>query len=722
MNFIFENGSLILELTDPRRIGLVRRDISDLAILQSEDLQKFQDLMKRYLVGKTFNTHIAFLEVVGKPFGRYLRSDSLLMREGRALLPNEYYGWQYLVLQFGLWYISQPTRCSLESLCRRWQKQVCPWLIFLQEEGFIPMGVFWNNMRLPEESASQGSPKMPSLLGEVPASNVDEEVKIEKVPIDKTLAGPLFWHSDAAYLDAFESRLRLCDNVLAHALKDYWVRLVRDYRTGKRMLMQTSEAMYIELENSNNWLVPKDWMLVKIGSSSNPGGFLWALRILHHLLTHSSDVTCLTVYKLNLHPGLVKDGLLFHYREKEMMEPSALLPDQYQLFTPRGIFYRYLGILNGADVAVAMAILIREHPNINPESLSGAKLLNGQNKHFLLVADDNRQIFSVDKPRAKSRKYAALSPLAAQVMRHVIRATAPVRALLKKANNPHWRYLFLGDVFQGQLGHAPWSHTELLHDQKRSVSLANLYPSLAEAGLTSGTLTFAKIRNTQGVLTWFDNGSMVAVSKRLGNSCRTAMKFYIPQSLLTAWNERIIRRFQNTLLVIASHGEEWALDVVDMPTAAELNHFLAQLVVEMPYGQSPLGDQVHEKFGVRFAIGGDTTLVASNLGHSLHVRLSPQSLSLLLGYRQWAADHLPLSAQKLPDKETGLTPKFFMDLAVMLQGAAQNADIGDKLREALDVAKLKRCYDQALELLPSMTKKLSKLSLEFDSKGEVYEH
>ena len=66
---------------------------------------------------------------------------------------------------------------------------------------------------LPKEQGG-ANPQQPKLLGELPTVTIADNHKIEKPPIDKTLAGPIFWRGDAEYLDEIERILGLCAHFL----------------------------------------------------------------------------------------------------------------------------------------------------------------------------------------------------------------------------------------------------------------------------------------------------------------------------------------------------------------------------------------------------------------------------------------------------------------------------------------------------------------------------
>ncbi|PSW06085.1 hypothetical protein [Photobacterium lipolyticum] len=741
MHFVQQGNTLTALITNPRRTEPERSDISPLLILYAEDRNRLLNATSQRAVAKAYKTQISYVRDILRPFGHYLHWDIALHQDGVCRLPDTFEDWQRLVLQFGLWYISRPgTKATLKTLCGAGRMCVRPWLEFLQEDGLLPLGVMLPDFRLPEEQGSHGSPQNPRLLGEQPAKPTRDDEPIEKVrePLDKTLAGPIFWHTDAEYLDQVETSLRHRDQVLADVLDDYWLRLVRDYRRGQQMLQQITADDWCLREQNSIWqdtvtltVVDKNRgqyqkQLSKVlASPSHPEGHLWGLRMMQQQLEHNNDPECLRPKTLRQHPATRNKFLAASESTPiaSLLSASTLPPQQAEFLSLEQLYHRFLGLLSNTDMVVAMALLIREHANLTPEALAGAQLLNVRGKSYMLLSDEGQQIFSVDKPRAGSRKYAALTPRAARVLRHLQRATAPVRALLKRAGHPHWRYLLLG-VTQVRknvngLGHPSYLPPKRLYVTAAGsykFSLARCYPVLANAGLGAGTLDFSKIRHTQGVLAWFDKGSVRAVQKRLGNSYRVAIEHYIPESLLQAWNERIIRRFQNTLLVLAAAGEDYLLEVVDMPNLAELHRFLAQLVYELPAGRSPIADKLQQLYSERYHIdhAGQpaTGQAAPTPDDLLHLRLSPNSLALLLAYRQWAQQHLTPALQSQPDHLTGLTPKHFIDLGGMLQAAAQNDDIGKALRESLNVKKLQRAYGQAESKVPELVSRLTHLSLQ----------
>src|SRR5690606_17125473 len=97
-----------------------------------------------------------------------------------------------------------------------------------------------------------------------------------------------------------ETTLRVRDRVLGEALLDYWARLVRDYRSGKKLLAQLTEEDWF-CKQEVGWKLNGMSYLI---SPSNPDGHVWALRLLYQQLHTSDDPHCLSPDKLNEHPAV----------------------------------------------------------------------------------------------------------------------------------------------------------------------------------------------------------------------------------------------------------------------------------------------------------------------------------------------------------------------------------------------------------------------------------
>lgn len=707
MIFNITDGNLSALLDDPKRRNQHRLDLSTFPVLPEEELNRLLNATEKFISPKTPETQRAYLHSAFSLLGKYLSARS------KTNLPSTFNDWQFLILDWYAWYLSnKESKASIISRVSQWDNFVVPLVKGLTDEGLLPIGLVIPTKKFRREIISTRSPRHPDLLGEAPAKEADYKTD----PINKTLAGPIFWRSDLDYLKEIENSIHSRNKLLKGVADDYWLRLIKDYRQGRKLLRKIPENEFLRRVHAKDWrrqvpcnLPTRSTIYRRVTDPRVENSSPWALGVLEYILKTENDENCFSTERLQKNKAFL-DRFLHtqkHTPIHDLLRSTSLRADQLSKVDRRTMFARFLGILTPLDMAVAMAILIQEHPNINPESLGEAKLLNSRGKSYLIVSDNKAHpIFSVDKPRARSRKYSALSHRAQIVIKHVIRATELVRQLLRRSGSKHWRYLFVGYSTGSWniLGH-PVIRASLLTDLNRQ-SLSRLYPELAAGGLTQDTLSFSKIRTTQGVLEWFSSGSLHKVSRKLGNSYNVVLEHYIPKPLIRLWNERIIRRFQNTLIALAASNEDYLVEVTDMQDYEELMSFLAQVLMENPTGHSPIGDSLHQ----RFNFSEDRT-VPNDPNSMLSLRIEGNSLALLYAFDHITRSKISPKAMRIVDPNTGLSPKHFVDLSTLLKQAAESEVISEALGESLELYKLKKAHASACELLPSLIRKINHLQI-----------
>ncbi|HWW05641.1 hypothetical protein [Collimonas sp.] len=414
-------GNLCALLDNPMRENLHRICLADFSDLSHLDREKLFNATVLSESGKAYRSQTRTLYSALRPFGRFI------LNEGVCSFPTTRQEWQSILLRFQSYYLRDPeSNAIFSSRCRTWDDSVVLWLRGLTAESVIPRGVQYPRCDLPEPVVDPGSPSRPKLLGDRAA-----DCTPISAPINKTLAGPIFWRSEVEYLDEVEENLRARNNIVRDVLGDYWLRLTKDYRTGKNQMRKISPIEFQRRMAESDW--NSDLVRPKIGQYGGdlaplthpdvPNNLGWALVIAKNELQISNDIECLSRRKLGAHPAMLWN--FFHKGKSTLNLTSytALRAEQSARLEERLLFYRLLGVLSNVDLAVAVAILIQEHPNFTPEALISARLINSRGRSGLLVADGGRsRIFSVDKPRAGSRKYALL-PLVKNV--HVNISTIP---------------------------------------------------------------------------------------------------------------------------------------------------------------------------------------------------------------------------------------------------------------------------------------------------------
>jgi len=141
---------------------------------------------------------------------------------------------------------------------------------------------------------------------------------------------------------------------------------------------------------------------------------------------------------------------------------------------------------------------------------------------------------------------------------------------------------------------------------------------------------------------------------------------------------------------------------------ADLQHFIAQLIVDYPAKTSPLSDEVQQRLA---SPEKEAQISMSSRQGLLNVRLSPQSLGYLYAYSDLAFRMLSEDELDRVDVLSGLAPRQFTDMATLLRHAVENESIHATLRECLDVALLKQVHGKALVLQQNLDMQFANLAI-----------
>lgn len=593
--------------------------------------------------------------------------------------PDSSNDWQILLLEFFNFYLTSQywAKASVATRMDDW-RVVKAGFQFWQEEEILPCDVFipYINKRQIRSNA-----KDQPLLGQFEAKPTSTNK-----PVQKLLVNIDFAMSDADYLDAIERECRQKISLIKEVCVSHWDALVVDGKIGIEL------ASSVKMEECKDGKRLLRGRKVFAASEYSPEGHAWALAIALQRLEEGKENDCISTAVLRSLPSFSPTSLRGNGYE-QLSTLTAMPKDAYKKLFAYTKFYRFLGLLSPLDAAVACCLLIMEHPKFTPGALRDAKLLNARGKYYLYLSDnEDSPLLSLDKPRARNRKIAVLSPLTKKIVAEIIERTSKARTVLRRAGDKAWRFLFIGVCANGRLG--PFGELSRHLASETVVCLTRLYPTLQQNGLGAGSFDFQRIRTTMGVLRWFETGSILEMSRTLGNTTRVAIKHYLPPALLHAWNTRIIRRFQNTLIVLAAYREEYLLEVTDFSNVADLQNFIAQLIVEFPGDSSPLALEVQSRL-VRKNMDSCTNDMINGQG-LLNIRLSSESLGCLYAFSEYAASNLNEEELNKIDPISKLNPKQFVDLARLIRHACEEEEISPGLGEIIDVKKLRELHSKAV--------------------------
>lgn len=698
MRYEIEGERVTYYMDNPRReTEKFRRASFEGTTLTAQQITPILDASLRKYRGLSFGRQQHLVTLQLKPLFAWFRTSG----NSWPVTSND---WNVFMVRFFQFYLTDHSysQAQTKTRARCWLTSVNPWLVNLQDEDVIPLDV-----RIPTINSKKvrSLAKDRSFLGQRGKRLLSTNEQPKKLLVDIS-----FGKSDEDYLDSVERQCRHLIDVVKEVCLTHWTDLMKDAETGKQLAAEVTDAQiddaiaqgrYVEARRVGSTNITQE---IKLASPKRPQGISWALAVVRHTLRGSEVADCVSIDVLRRSPFF--NASLFKGSETRLAtldSVTEMSPEQWQHLSSTAQFYRFAGFLSPLDVAAACALLTIEHPNFNAESLQNAVLLNVRGKLRLLLTDSkNEPIFCVDKPRAGKLKWAVLSELAYRIVLDIVRATAPARNVLKRAGDKGWRYLFLGvsspELMPGILG-AVEATTRFLNGTGSTLSLTRLYPTLEQNGLTKGSLDYRRIRNTMGIIKWFESGSILEMSRTLGNTRKVALEHYLPPALLHAWNTRIIRRFQNTLIVLAAHDEPYLLDVTDFTNMADLTHFIGQLILAYPAKTSPLADEVQRRLGS----------ATETIPGLLHIRLSPKSIAYLYSYSDLAKKALSDDELNKVDTLSGLAPRQFIDMATLLKHAAESETIHDALRGSLDVTRLVECHGQALVLQKDLDARFAKL-------------
>ena len=705
MRYEVKDECVTFFLDNPKRESNTVRTQSFLGTGLSADIVTplFNCLIEKFL-GQSLNSQEKVTSAFLRPFFSFFKSKP-------RPWPNSSSQWQIFVLEFFQYFLTDSSWTDASSSLRMisWQSRISELLEFFKSKDLIP-----SDIKIPRIKIK----KLQSQVNSQPllAHSVATPTDINTAP-QKLLVNVDFGMTDADYLISIEKSCRHLVELIRDVCSWHWNGLMRDMETGRRLAAQISDSEINKAAASANYEVPHPTRgnPLLLASPNHSEGHTWALALIHRLMASGTDIDCVSINTLRsspFFPNQVLSSRKQRHWYHSLDSLTSMTQSAWQRLPRRARLYRFAGLLSNLDAAAACCLLTIEHPEFTSESLQDAKLLNVRGKPYLLLSDSvEHSILSLDKPRAGKRKSVVLTEASQKLISEIIRATSPAREILRRAGDKTWRYLFIGarqfdkkferiGVVEGQ--------PKYLSGPGRIIGLATLYPELARNGLKVGCFDYRRLRSTLGVIRWFETGSIVEMSRRLGNTRKVAIEHYLPPALLHAWNTRIVRRFQNTLIVLAAHEEPYLLEVTDFSNMADLQHFIAQLIVDYPAKTSPLSDEVQQRLA---SPEKEAQISMSSRQGLLNVRLSPQSLGYLYAYSDLAFRMLSEDELDRVDVLSGLAPRQFTDMSTLLRHAVENESLHATLRESLDVALLKQVHGEALVLQQNLDMKFANLAI-----------
>ena len=700
MRYEFYSDRAVFMVENPKSEHPSKHLVSFAGIsMDKVQIARLLDSLCRQVLGKSPVTQQRIVHVMLKPFVAFLRGEGLTY-------PVSSVDWQIFLIKFLHFFMIDRTysQQSVQTRAKVWTTTIYTVFTLWIEEEIIPYDVEVPRIDLKSEVSPLSSAQ---LLGHRRRRKRRDDAPIQKLVVDVS-----FSRNDADYLTHLEQDCRAKIQAIRAACVTHWRAMRANHKTGKALAAKLTSAEVDTYFERRRYYKYSGNDARALTSPTLPDGHFWALAMTQRLLACGKDLKCISQPILRNSPHF-RTPKFSPSKTRSLSYPALSALNKLPVAIMRegaAEFYSFLGMLSTLDVAAACSLLIIEHPQFTPRSLTNAQLLNVRGKLYIeATGTDGKFRFAVDKPRARKRKDAVLSSLALEIVSDVIDSTAPIRALMRRTGHKAWRYLFLGSFRGGVLG--PFPTDPGRHLTRNPVSLISVYPELKEQGLTRGSFDFRRLRNTMGVLRWFESGSIVEMSRCLGNTEQVALEHYLPLALLNAWNVRIIRRFQNTLIMLAAHEEEYLLEVTDFSNFADLLHFMAQLIGDHRKGSSPIANEIHSRFGAHASrVQASGPIRDDSRDRLLSIRCSARSLAYLYAFDDYVT-HLRKSEREYVDPMTGLSTQAFIDLSRMIRHACETRQVSEALHEQLDVAALGRMHQNALCQQDALRAQFARFSL-----------
>lgn len=635
----------------------VNADISSLLIL-GDDLEKFLNPILSNLRLKRSSTIKTQLRDVNA-FGQ------ALCHLGTKSLPVSDYDWQKLIRDIHHFIITRAdSSASLKTRISGVWLTIRGCLVSLMEAGVIPVSVYLPPVRetldIIDISAYQDR-----LIGQKAPVKVNASDEIDKLICSISLK-----RTDADYLDEIRDTLTARRHLLFETLRGHWLQIKANFDFGRKL---RSQVIWDDIKP----LLEKIPMRKNVDHPANPRNGMVGLANYLAVIEHRYGGCPPSDHDLR------KLNQEFEYIPRfSTISPICELANKYEIpnapygrngWSQRNVLWWWQGRLSHFDVSIICALLIMIHPSWTPSSIMLSRITDRHGKQYLELSDDG-SFYEVEKPRAKAMKRESLDPLAYEIIHSLIQEGADIREELRAKGDSRASLLFLpyGNTkisvsFPSQAS-SFLSGVRTKSTGNKWIWIGMVYPELLSGGLGEGTLSFVKIRNTEGVLEWFRTKSLRAVAKKLGNTEKVVLQHYIPKPIIDAWNTRMIRRFQNIWISAAAADEDFLLDVSDFSNLPDLHAFLKDILQLHASTASPLAEILHRRFDVRLKKEPSIRSNDDSTNAHLHVAISKGALTALYSY-QATILNLGLSDATLDKQDvlTGLSPRHFLALTDILQ-------------------------------------------------------
>ncbi|WP_152906059.1 hypothetical protein [Pseudomonas putida] len=453
-------------------------------------------------------------------------------------------------------------------------------------------------------------------LEELPPATIDG-VEVSK----KSLRDLSYLVSDDEFFSEVQGRLQGVADVTFEVCTGYWADMQKGHELGREVIEQVSREELLQAIADPRWSEFQGHNGLHIADSRSERGVSFFLAAVEYYFFELRELHALSFVSCKRIPFL-RGAILGHGKHYRMLE-SIRSATESKPQSIEHLLCRALGVLTTRDCSAAAGILIHEQPRFTAEGIECADLFDKNGKYLLETVDEAGTVlsFTIAKHRARRRKGGALTEVASDVLRAIVGLTEKLRARVD-FEQPHVAKRLLLVATRHGFGHAGRIGTYFNSKIKPCVYDFRA-GFLKSKGYPRKTFTLSKIRNTQGILTWLQTGSMLAASVVMGNGVKVVRDNYMPIWVQRKLLARTVRRVQQMVIVLGTANKEWSLGSSDFVNFEEYEKFV-ESILSASNARSPLHDEFRKIFSVES--------LKTKAEGMFYVSLTPESLAALEVY------------------------------------------------------------------------------------------
>ncbi|HCE3245590.1 hypothetical protein [Vibrio parahaemolyticus] len=225
-------------------------------------------------------------------------------------------------------------------------------------------------------------------------------------------------------------------------------------------------------------------------------------------------------------------------------------------------------------------LLVLEHPALTPSALESWELYDAQDQQVGYKRSGHNNVIVVCKDRKgadNAQQVIILNEYSQEIVETMIAHTAFAREYLKAnpSSEPNrqneWRKMLIKAAYhkaewEDRFGKNMTNKTSTSFFRRWVADYSHSELSNSDKSLLSEVVSLRSARRLRAIRIYIETRSLRAVSEALGHKMvdMAILSRYLPESLMTFFNARWIRQFQNALIYQAMENSEYLFEAIDI--------------------------------------------------------------------------------------------------------------------------------------------------------------